>query len=78
MNLADQEKTSFIIKEGLYHYRVMPFGLKNTGATYQPLVNKVFVDNISRTMKVYVVDMLVKSLTIEQHVQDLADMFAFL
>ena len=34
MNPADREKTSFITERGLYCYNVMPFGLKNAGATY--------------------------------------------
>ena len=56
----------------------MLFGLKNTGATYQRLVNKVFADKIGRSMEVYMDDMLVKSLTIKQHIKDLADTFASL
>lgn len=34
MDEADQEKTSFITSQGLFCYKVMPFGLKNVGATY--------------------------------------------
>ena len=78
MDSLDQEKTAFITEEGLYCYKVMPFGLKNAGATYQRLVNKVFADKIDRSMEVYVDDMLVKSPTIEQHIKDLADTFASL
>ena len=42
MNPGDQEKTSFVTVQGTYCYRVMPFGLKNAGATYQRLVNRMF------------------------------------
>ena len=40
----------------------MPFGLKNAGATYQRLMNKMFTNQIGRNVQVYVDDMLVKSL----------------
>ena len=68
----------FIPEEGLYCYQVMPFGLKNASATYQRLVNKVFADKIGLSMEVYMVDMLVKNSTIEQHINDLASSFASL
>ncbi|KAK4383600.1 Retrovirus-related Pol polyprotein from transposon [Sesamum angolense] len=57
----DRDKTSFITKNGIYCYNVMPFGLKNARATYQRLVNKMFKDLIGKTIEVYVDDMLVKS-----------------
>ena len=42
MDEMDQEKTSFVTSQGLFCYKVMPFGLKNAGATYQRLVNHMF------------------------------------
>ena len=39
---ADQEKTSFVTSQGLFCYKVTPFELKNAGATYQRLMNKMF------------------------------------
>ena len=78
MDSTNQEKTAFITEDGLYYYKVMSFGFKNAGATYQQLVNKIFSNKIGRTMEVYVDDMMVKSLTVEQHINDLADTFASL
>ena len=42
MHEDDWEKTSFVTSQGLFSYRVMPFGLKNAGATYQRLMNRIF------------------------------------
>ena len=61
MDESDQENTSFVTSQGLFCYKVMPFGLKNTEATYQRLMNKMFVHQIRRNVQVYVDDMLVKS-----------------
>ena len=41
MNEQDEESTTFITNMCLFCYRVIPFGLKNAGATYQRLVNKI-------------------------------------
>src|ERR1043165_8802435 len=54
MDPRDEEKTSFITHEGTYCYKVMSFGLKNAGATYQCLLNEMFKDMIGETVKVYV------------------------
>ena len=74
----DQEKIAFITSQGLYCYKVIPFGLKNAGATYQRLVNKIFSQQIGRNMEVYVDDMLVKSKEELTHLDDLKEMFATL
>lgn len=54
----------------------MPFSLKNAGATYQRLMNKVFKEEIGENIKVYVDDMVVKYLSSDQHARDLAEIFA--
>ena len=60
MEETNQEKTSFVTSQGLFYYRVMPFGLKNARATYQRLMNKMFAHQIRRNVQVYIDDMLVK------------------
>ena len=66
------------MSQGLYCYKVMPFELKNAGATYQRLVNKMFSKQIGRNMEVYVDDMLVKSKEELVHLDDLKETFATL
>ena len=63
----DAEKTSFITPHGLFCYNVMPFVLKNTGATYQRLVMRMFRPLLGSTMEVYIDDMLVKSKQCPDH-----------
>ncbi|KAL2227669.1 UNVERIFIED_CONTAM: Retrovirus-related Pol polyprotein from transposon [Sesamum indicum] len=74
----DRDKTSFVTDKGIYCYNMMPFGLKNAGATYQRLVNKMFGDLLGRTMEVYVDDMLVKSKRSQDHIEDLSQAFSIM
>ena len=78
MDKDDQEKTSLVTSQGLYFYKVMQFGLKNVGPTYQRLVNKMFKDQIGKTMEVYVDDILVKSMKTEEHIRNLKETFNIL
>ena len=78
MDPDDQEKTSFVTGQETYCYRVMPFGLKNAGATNQRLVNRMFQKQIGVTSEVYIDDMLVKSTTAELHVAHLSEVFQIL
>ena len=57
----DQEKTSFVTPIGNYHYKVMPFGLKNAGSTYQRMMTKMFEVQMGKNIEVYIDDMVVKS-----------------
>ena len=63
MAAEDMEKTSFITQWGTYCYTVMPFGLKNTGATYQRTATNILKDMIHKEIEVYIDDMIVKSKT---------------
>ena len=54
MHPPDVKKTTFIRPHGLYHYNVMPFGLKNTEETYQKLVTKIFRPLLGETMETYI------------------------
>jgi hypothetical protein len=75
MHPKDFEKTAFITDRGLYYYKVMPFSLKNIGATYQRLINKMFRGRVRRNMEVYVDNVLVKSVLPPDHTYDLEEIF---
>ncbi|KAJ9542262.1 hypothetical protein OSB04_028768 [Centaurea solstitialis] len=78
MHTDDQEKTAFMTDKGIYCYKVMPFGLKNAGSTYQRLVNMMFKEHLGRTMEVYIDDMLVKSERSHDHIDHLKQSFDIL
>ena len=78
MHPPDVEKTTFIIPCGLYCYNVMPFGLENAGVTYQRLVTKIIRPLISKTLEVYIDDMLVKSKERPDHMKHLQETFELL
>ena len=71
----NQEKTSFITPTGNFYYKVMSFGLKNVGSTYQRMVTKMFKKQLERNMEAYIDDMMVKSKAMEDHLKDLAETF---
>ena len=75
MASEDMEKTSFIIPWGTYCYKVMPFGLKNAGATYQHAATAWLHDLIHKEVEVYVDDMTVKSKDHEWHILALRKFF---
>ncbi|XP_058746121.1 uncharacterized protein LOC131618991 [Vicia villosa] len=71
----DMEKTTFITPWGTFCYKVMPFGLKNAGATYQRAMVTLFHDMIHKEIEVYVDDMIAKSHTEEEHLVHLKKLF---
>ena len=69
----DEKHTSFRTPLGVYCYTVMPFGLKNAGATYQRAMNAIFHEHMRKTMECY--DIAVKSRTKGDHITDLKTIF---
>ena len=76
--MGDQEKKAFVSPTGNYHYKVMPFGLKNTGSTYQRMMTRMFEPQLGQNIEVYIDDMVVKSKLVSEHVGDLDDIFEIL
>ncbi|MCH79596.1 hypothetical protein A2U01_0000348 [Trifolium medium] len=72
---SDKQKTAFMTESGNYYYNVMPFGLKNAGATYQRMMNKVFRTEIGDMLEVYMDDMIVKSKEEVDHTTHLRKVF---
>ena len=76
--MEDQEKTAFVTSVGNYHYKVMPFGLKNAGSTYQRMMKKMFESQLGKNVEVYIDDMVVKSKLVSEHLADLSNIFEIL
>ena len=76
--LDDQEKMSFVTPVGNYHYKVMSYGLKNTGSTYQRIMTKMFEAQMGKNIEVYIDDMVVKSKIVSEHIGDLTNIFKIL
>ncbi|KAL0439607.1 UNVERIFIED_CONTAM: Transposon Tf2-12 polyprotein [Sesamum latifolium] len=72
---VDKELTAFRTPKGIYCYKVMPFGLKNTGATYQRAMQRIFDDMLHKNVECYVDDLVVKSKKREDHLYDLRKVF---
>jgi len=75
MHPRDESKTAFMTETCNYCYKVMPFGLKNAGSTYERLMDKVLAPMLGRNVQAYVDDMVVTSHEIGQHAADLEELF---
>lgn len=75
MSPEDEDLTVFRTPLGIYCYTVMPFGLKNAGATYQRAMTRIFDDMIHNPVECYVDDLVVKTLHRSDHISDLKKVF---
>ncbi|XP_050217340.1 uncharacterized protein LOC126668171 [Mercurialis annua] len=73
----DISKTAFrcLGSIGTFEWVVMPFGLRNAGATYQRAMNAIFHDLLGKTMEVYIDDVVVKSKLMKDHLKNLEEAF---
>ncbi|XP_050897138.1 uncharacterized protein LOC127103953 [Lathyrus oleraceus] len=76
MSLDEMEKTTFITPWGTYYYKVMSFGLKNEGETYQPAMVTLFHGMIHKEIEVYMDDVISKSMTEDDQLEHLRKLFA--
>jgi len=71
----DMEKTTFITLWGTFCYKVMSFKLKNVEATYHRAMVTLFHDMMHKEIEVYVEDMITKSKSKEEHINNLRKLF---
>ncbi|RVW89464.1 Retrovirus-related Pol polyprotein from transposon 17.6 [Vitis vinifera] len=71
----EEDLTTFHTPKGIYYYKVMSFGLKNAGATYQRAMQKIFDDMLHKNVECYVNDLVVKPMKKEDHLRDLCLLF---
>ncbi|CAL2256248.1 unnamed protein product [Prunus armeniaca] len=75
MSPEDKELTAFCTPKRIYCYKVIPFGLKNAGATYQRAMQKIFGDMLHKNVECYIDDLVIKSKRREDHLKDLRMVF---
>lgn len=69
------EKTAFSTEQGHYEFLRMPFGLKNAPASFQRMINEILKNYINRTCLVYMDDIIIFSTTLDEHIQNLKEIF---
>ncbi|KAK2894334.1 hypothetical protein Q8A73_016818, partial [Channa argus] len=70
-----RSKTAFTIEQGLWQFKVMPFGLCNAPATFERLMERVLKDIPRSRYVVYLDDLLVHAKGFEDAINNLAGVF---
>jgi hypothetical protein len=72
----DEDKMTFKTPHDIYYYKVMAFGLKNAGATYQKAIQKCLASQIGKNIEAYVDVVVFKTIVEDQLITDLTETFA--
>lgn len=75
MPKEEEEKTAFITEQGMFYFKVVPFDLWNTEATFPRLMDRSFQSHIDRYTEVFGYDILVQSRMEEDHLNNLEETF---
>ncbi|XP_076905562.1 uncharacterized protein LOC143561329 [Bidens hawaiensis] len=75
MAAGDEDKTAFCTYQGTFCYKMMPFGLKNTGATYQRMMDEASKEQIGHNLEVYMEDLVIKSVEDDHMLRDIEETF---
>ena len=75
---SSREKTAFVVDHNLYEFLRLPFGLTNAPGTFQRLMNHVLREVIGHKCLVYLDDIIIFGATVEQHLQNLQEIFNLL
>ncbi|XP_076934009.1 uncharacterized protein LOC143600115 [Bidens hawaiensis] len=78
MAVGEEDKTAFRTNQGTFCYKMTPFGLKNARETYQRLMDEAFKEQIGHNLKVYMDDLVIKSVEEEQMLRDIEETFNIL
>jgi hypothetical protein len=71
----DKENIAFITPYGIFCYQVMPFSLKNAGATYQRMMQNCLRSQIGQNIQVYIDDKVITTIKEESLIDDLKETF---
>ncbi|GBN45947.1 Retrovirus-related Pol polyprotein from transposon 297 [Araneus ventricosus] len=71
----DKEKTAFTTGQGLWQFKVMPFGLCNTPATFERLMETVLRGLTSEACLVYLDDIIIVGRTFQEHLNNIRKVF---
>jgi hypothetical protein len=75
---GEEHKTAFLMHQGQYEFKVMPYGLTGAPATFQNAMNTIFALLLRRCVLVFIDEILIYSRTLEEHQEHVRQVFQLL